>query len=101
MKKLMKLFDHMDQQLKSAECFAKCAIEMKSKDEQLANEFVSLARTEIDTYDKLNNMALRHIKKHFDHDELPEGMEDACDYIKRRSAEDLAKVQLMIDHYNK
>lgn len=101
MKKLMKLFDHMDKQLESAECFAKCAIEMKGKDEQLANDFISLARDEVNTYDKLNNMALRHIKKHFEHDEYPEGVEDACDYVKRKSAEHLAKVQTLIDHHNK
>lgn len=101
MHKLMKIFDHMNDALEEAEEYAKCAMQEKALDDDIASKWHSLAKQEIEAAEKLDEMAKRHIKKHIAEDEMPKAAKDICEYESGKFAKRLAKAKAMMETYNK
>lgn len=55
MKRISTLLEQMDDELDGAREYAQCALHLKDEDRELADVYASLARTELDHYQKLYN----------------------------------------------
>lgn len=56
--------EQMDDDLNGAREYAQCALHLKDEDRELADVYISLARTELDHHQKLYNQMTRIMTNH-------------------------------------
>lgn len=95
-----KLLEQMDDELSGAREYAQCALHLKDSDKELADTYVSLARTELEHYQKLYSQMARIMTSHrSEHSEMPHELQEFYDWQRTKTMDDMAEVKVLVDSY--
>lgn len=100
MKNVLKLFDQMEDELKGAEEYLKCAYKYREDDRLRSETYFKMANGELEHYRMLDGMMKSHTEKY----KGGEGhitMKTICEWESDKLDELLGKINTMISQYNK
>lgn len=98
MKLIQKLADMIDEEIADARRYAKCALEHKDMDPELARTFTMLANEELNHSNMLHTQVVRIIKKYREENgEPPAHMLTIYEYLHDKSIEKAAEVRLLLN----
>lgn len=93
-------FEQMDDELDGAREYAQCALHLKDEDKELADVYVSLARTELDHYQKLYNQMTRVMTNYrSEHGDLSPELQEFYDWQRTKTLDCMAEVKVLVDSY--
>lgn len=100
MKRISTLLEQMDDELDGAREYAQCALHLKDEDKELADVYVSLARTELDHYQKLYNQMTRVMTNYrSEHGDLSPELQEFYDWQRTKTMDCMAEVKVLVDSY--
>lgn len=100
MKLFEKLLEHADATLAEAEDYVEEAILIKSENQKLASQYVTLAEQHLNHYNDLHSQMVSLINEYKNtNGEAPAGMKVAYDILHKKEIERYTTVKRMIDHY--
>lgn len=101
MKVIKCLVEDIEEELESAEHYAKKATEHKDDDRELADVYAKLANVELDHVNALHGQVVRIIKewKATIGQEVPAAMQAVWDYEHERSIDKAAKIKTLLNMY--
>ena len=97
MKIIQNLSDMIDEEIVDARKYARCALEQRDLDPELARTFSTLADEELNHSNMLHNQVVRIIKKYREENgEPPAHMMTIYEYLHNRSIAKAAEVRLLL-----
>jgi len=97
MSKLMTILEQMHDEARGAEEYAKCAVHCASSDSELADAYISMAKTEIEHFAKLQRHAVKLCQQ------LKAAGHDMCEEVyahcESRDLVHIAEAKTLIDDY--
>ena len=97
MKIIQRLSDMIDEEISDARHYARCALEQKDLDPELARTFTMLANEELNHSNMLHTQVVRIIKKYREENgEPPAHMMTIYEYLHNKSIEKAAEVKLLL-----
>ena len=101
MKIIQEMSEHIAEEIKDAECYAKMAIHYQESEPEAADLFFSLSKEEMQHMAKLHHEVADMIAKHRkEHGEPPESMLAVYNYLHDKSMEHAAQVRQLQGMYN-
>lgn len=80
--------------------YAQCALHLKDEDKELADVYASLARTELDHYQKLYNQMTRIMTNYrSEHGDLSPELQEFYDWQRTKTMVCMAEVKVLVDSY--
>lgn len=77
-----------------------CALHLKDEDRELADVYASLARTELDHYQKLYNQMTRIMTNYrSEHGDLSPELHEFYDWQRTKTMDCMAEVKVLVDSY--
>lgn len=102
MKEIKKLVEYIQDEIKGAENYAKCALKYKEEDRTLAETFLSIASQELSHIDTLHAQATRLITQAKNKGyQAPESMQAVWDWEHEKYIEHVAHIKTLIDMFRK
>ena len=96
---IMTLYDQLWDTEKDARHFAECALKYKDSDSELADMYITLARTDVDQCSRLHAQIVRLVTKHkADFGDEP-AINELCEWHTAKLTHKLAEIKLLIDMY--
>lgn len=100
MKYISVLLEQMDDELDGAHEYAQCALRSKDEDRELAEVYMSLARTELDHYQKLYNQMTRIMTNYrSEHGDMSYELQEFYDWQRTKTMNHMAEVKVLVDSY--
>lgn len=100
MRHVSMLLEQMDDELDGAREYAQCALHLKDEGRELADVYVSLARTELDHYQKLYNQMTRIMTNHrSEHGDMSHELQEFYDWQRTKTMNCMAEVKVLVDSY--
>lgn len=100
MRHVSMLLEQMDDELDGAREYAQCALHLKDEDRELADIYVSLARTELDHYQKLYNQMTRIMTNYrSEHEDMSHELQEFYDWQRTKTMNCMAEVKVLVDSY--
>lgn len=100
MKHISMLLEQMDDELDGAREYAQCALHLKNEDRGLADVYVSLARTELDHYQKLYYQVTHIMTNYrFEHGDLSPELQEFYDWQRTKTLNCMAEVKVLVNSY--
>ena len=96
---MLDLFEHINDRIESAECYAKCAIKHKDSDRELADVYITIARTDLDQCARLRAQASRLANAKVNEIGVTAELQELCDWYNAKMAQMISKVKLLIESY--
>lgn len=102
MKKIAKIVEHIREEVRDAEKYAKEALAVKIEDRALGDMYIDLAKKELEHMEKLHTSVVRIIQAYRSETGAPpEYMMMVWNWEHERIVEKVAGVKMLIDMYNK
>lgn len=100
MRHISMLLEQMDDELDGAREYAQCALHLKDEDKELADVHASLARTELDHYQKLYNQMTRIMTNYrSEHGDMSHELQEFYDWQRTKTMDCMAEVKVLVDSY--
>lgn len=100
MRHVSMLLEQMDDELDGAREYAQRALHLKDEDRELAGVYVSLARTELDHYQKLYNQMTRIMTNYrSEHGDMSRELQEFYDWQRTKTMNCMAEVKVLADSY--
>lgn len=100
MKRISTRLEQMDDELDGAREYVQCALHLKDEDKELADVYASLARTELDHYQKLYNQMTRVMTNcRSEHGDLSPELQEFYDWQRTKTLDCMAEVKVLVDSY--
>lgn len=100
MRHVSMLLEQMDDELDGAREYAQCSLHLKDEDRELADVYVSLARTELDHYQKLYNQMTRIMTNYrSEHEDMSHELQEFYDWQRTKTMNCMAEVKVLVDSY--
>lgn len=102
MKIIKIIVEQIDEEVCSAEEYAKCATKYKVEDKALADMYFEMANQELMHVDKLHAQVVRYIQQHkASGKEVPAAMEAVWNWEHEKIMDNVARIKVMLDMYKK
>ena len=100
MKIIQKLSEQIDEEIRDAKKYIKCAVSTKEDYPDISRTYYNLAVQELEHSSILHDAVADAIKRYRDENgEPPEGMLVLYDYLHKKEIKDYDKVKRMVDEY--